>query len=139
MGWLDSLDTTLAIATTATGDQLDLLIVPPQTPGPTARNATTTRPTHSGRRPRSSTQCPPSQQAVTSSQATHAIQGREFAMAASISTTRSSAPRAPATARVTRRELVGSALRRRAERIRGRLVVLVLLLPLLITVLMGGR
>lgn len=60
-------------------------------------------------------------------------------MAASISTTRSSAPRAPATARVTRRELVGSALRRRAERIRGRLVVLALLLPLLITVLMGGR
>lgn len=60
-------------------------------------------------------------------------------MAASISTTRSSAPRAPTTARATRRELVGSALRRRAERIRGTLVVLALLLPLLITVLMGGR
>jgi hypothetical protein len=42
-------------------------------------------------------------------------------------------------ARATRRELVGSALRRRAGRIRGTLVVLALLLPLLITALLGGR
>jgi hypothetical protein len=42
MGWLDSLDTTLTIVTTATGDQLHLLTVPPQTPEPTARNAMTT-------------------------------------------------------------------------------------------------
>jgi hypothetical protein len=124
MGWLDSLDTTLAIATIAT-----------------ATNSTRSSCHCRRRNLRPATRCTPNQHAVTSFPGHHPRnpQGREIAMAASISTTRSSAPRAPTTARVTRRELVGSGLRRRAERIRGTLVVLALLLPLLITVLMGGR
>lgn len=56
-----------------------------------------------------------------------------------ISTARPSAPREGATAHATRRERVKRAIRRRASRIRGMLLVLALLLPLLITTLLGGH
>lgn len=39
MGWYDSLDPALMIATTGHGDQLDLLVLPPDTPEATARAA----------------------------------------------------------------------------------------------------
>lgn len=39
MGWFTSLDPALAIATTERGDQLDLLVVPPQTSDAVARGA----------------------------------------------------------------------------------------------------
>ena len=39
MGWFTSVDPAVLIATTERGDQLDLLVVPPGTPEPTARGA----------------------------------------------------------------------------------------------------
>ncbi len=39
MGWFTSLDPALVVATTERGDQLDLLVVPPQTPDAVARGA----------------------------------------------------------------------------------------------------
>jgi hypothetical protein len=41
MGWFISLDPALLIATTDQGDQLDLLVVPPQTPASAAEHAMT--------------------------------------------------------------------------------------------------
>jgi hypothetical protein len=41
MGWFPGLDRALAIATTQSGDQLDLLVVPPGVPADTANNAMT--------------------------------------------------------------------------------------------------
>jgi hypothetical protein len=41
IGWYANLDPALLIATTYNGDQLDLLVVPPQTPAATAKKAMT--------------------------------------------------------------------------------------------------
>jgi hypothetical protein len=58
---------------------------------------------------------------------------------AALSTTRPLTPRRGATARTSRRQQAKRAIRRRAHRIPGFLLVLALLLPLLITVLFGSR
>jgi hypothetical protein len=42
MGWFTSMDPALLIATTYRGDQIDLLVVPPQTPATAAEQAMTT-------------------------------------------------------------------------------------------------
>lgn len=56
-----------------------------------------------------------------------------------ISTAQLSAPHADSTGPITHREWAERALRRRAGRICGLLLVLALLLPLLITSLFGGH
>ena len=56
-----------------------------------------------------------------------------------LSTTHPLTPRRDATAHTTRRQRAERAIRRRAHRIPALLLVLALLLPLLITVLLGSR
>ncbi|GIG76828.1 hypothetical protein HC028_09005 [Planosporangium flavigriseum] len=63
IGWFSSLDPTLFIATTHRGDQLDLLVVPPQTAAPAAERAMTMAadPTNFMRAPDILTATPPRQ------------------------------------------------------------------------------